>query len=72
MASIYSRRSFVSRLGLFCCALPLTAREQQVHPSRVRRIGFLIGAGFPTLITAFEAVMKPNSPTPRRLPNRSA
>ena len=52
MASIYSRRSFVSRLGLFCSVLPLTARGQQVQP-RVKRIGFLIGA-FPTLITAFE------------------
>lgn len=53
MASIYSRRSFVSRLGLFCCALPLRARGHQVQPSRVRRIGFLIGAA-PSLITAFE------------------
>lgn len=52
MASIYSRRSFVCRLGLFCSALPLTARGQQVQP-RVKRIGFLSGA-FPTLITAFE------------------
>ena len=24
-ATSYSRRSFVSRLGLFCCALPVTA-----------------------------------------------
>lgn len=53
MASVYSRRSFVSRVGLFCCALPLTARGQQVQPSRVRRIGFLSGA-VPSLITAFE------------------
>ena len=28
----YSRRSFVSRLGLFCCALPVTAFAQQVRP----------------------------------------
>jgi putative tryptophan/tyrosine transport system substrate-binding protein len=54
MSSIYSRRSFVTRLGLFCCALPLTASGQQVRPPRVRRIGFLIGTGFPTLIAAFE------------------
>lgn len=49
----YSRRSFVSGLGLFCCALPLTAVAQQVRPKRVRRIGFLIGQA-PTLIKAFE------------------
>jgi putative tryptophan/tyrosine transport system substrate-binding protein len=52
MASIYSRRSFVSRLGLFCCTLPLAARGQ-VRQSRVKRIGFLIGEA-PTLIKAFE------------------
>lgn len=57
MASIYSRRSFVSRLGLFCCTLPLTARAQQVRPGRFRRIGFLSGA-VPTLITAFEEEMR--------------
>ena len=50
MSRNYSRRSFVSRLGMFCCALPLTARGQQ---ERVRRIGFLSGA-VPTLIKAFE------------------
>jgi putative tryptophan/tyrosine transport system substrate-binding protein len=49
----YSRRSFVSRLGLFCCALPVTAIAQRVRPPRVRRIGFLSGA-VPTLIKAFE------------------
>ena len=49
----YSRRSFVSHLGLFCCALPVTASAQQVRPQRVRRIGFLSGA-VPTLIKAFE------------------
>jgi putative ABC transport system substrate-binding protein len=52
-STIYSRRSFVSRLGLFCCALPLTTVAQQVRPNRVRRIGFLSGA-VPTLIKAFE------------------
>ena len=57
MASIYNRRSFVSRLGLFCCALPLTARGQQVRPGRVRRIGFLSGA-MPTLIKSFEEEMR--------------
>ena len=57
MASIYSRRSFVSRLGLFCSTLPLTARGQQVPPLRVRRIGFLIGQ-FPSLIAAFETELR--------------
>lgn len=51
--TIYSRRSFVSRLGLFCCALPVTAFAQQVRQHRVRRIGFLSGA-VPSLIKAFE------------------
>jgi len=55
--SVCTRRSFVSRLGLFCCALPLTARGQQGQPRRVRRIGFLIGA-VPTLITAFEEELR--------------
>lgn len=49
-ATRYSRRSFATRLGLFCCALPVTAIAQQ---ERVRRIGFLSGA-VPTLIKAFE------------------
>src|SRR5215211_3599785 len=57
MTSVYSRRSFVSRFGLFCCALPLTARTQQVRPRRVGRIGFLSGA-VPTLITAFEEELR--------------
>ena len=53
MASISSRRSFISRLWLFVCALPLTAYAQHVEPRRVRRVGFLIG-DVPTLIKAFE------------------
>lgn len=53
MTITYSRRSFVGRLGLLCCALPLRAVAQRVHPDRVRRIGFLSGA-VPTLIKAFE------------------
>lgn len=51
-AASYSRRSFVSRLGMFCCALPVMAIAQ-VRPNRVRRIGFLSGA-VPTLFKAFE------------------
>jgi len=57
VARIYSRRSFVSRLGLFCCALPLTAGGRQLQPSRVRRIGFLSGA-VPTLIKALEEELR--------------
>ena len=57
MASIYSRRSFVSHLGLFCCALPLTSRPRQVHQRHLKRIGFLSGA-VPTLINAFEIELR--------------
>lgn len=53
MASVYSRRWFVSRLGLLGCALLVTMGAQQVRPRRIRRIGFLIGTA-PTLIAAFE------------------
>jgi len=62
VTTVYSRRSFVSRFGLFCCTLPLTVFTQ-VRPSRVKRIGFLSGA-VPTLITSFEEEM-------RRLGHRS-
>ena len=57
MASVYSRRSFVWSLGLFCGALPLMARAQQVRATRSRRIGFLSGA-VPTLIKAFEEELR--------------
>jgi len=57
MASIYTRRSFVRSLGLFGCALPLTAFAQGARPLRVRRIGFLSGA-VPTLIKAFDEEMR--------------
>ena len=57
MASIYSRRSFVRSLGLFGCALPLTAFAQRGRPGRVRRIGFLSGA-VPTLIKSFGEEMR--------------
>ena len=53
MQSVYSRRWFVGRLGLFGCALPWTIRAQHTQPRRVRRIGFLSGA-VPTLIKAFD------------------
>ncbi|HKO61499.1 MAG TPA: ABC transporter substrate-binding protein [Pyrinomonadaceae bacterium] len=57
MASVYSRRWFVSRLGLIGCALPLTAYAQPVKSRRVQRIGFLIGP-FPTLIKAFDEELR--------------
>lgn len=57
MTSIYSRRSFVKSLGLFCGALPLMARAQQGRAPRVKRIGFLSGA-VPTLIKAFEEELR--------------
>ena len=57
MACVYSRRWFVSRLGPFGCALPLTGYAQLVGSRRVRRIGFLIGPA-PTLITAFEEELR--------------
>jgi putative tryptophan/tyrosine transport system substrate-binding protein len=57
MAIVYSRRWFVGSLGLFCGALPLIARAQQVSAPRVRRIGFLSGA-VPSLITAFEEELR--------------
>src|SRR5829696_1051668 len=57
MACVYSRRWFVTRLGLFGCALPLTTYAQLVESRRVRRIGFLIGPA-PTLITAFEEELR--------------
>ena len=56
MASVYTRRSFVRSLGLFGCALPLTAFEQGARPPRVRRIGLLSGA-VPSLIRAFDGEM---------------
>ncbi|HEY3136382.1 MAG TPA: ABC transporter substrate-binding protein [Blastocatellia bacterium] len=53
MASVYSRRWFVSRLGLLGCALPLTTSTQLHRARRVGHIGFL-GGGSPTLVEAFE------------------
>src|SRR3989440_8748642 len=57
MATSYSRRWFVSRLGLLGCALPLTASAQRPRPHRVGRIGFL-GGGSPTLVQAFKQEMR--------------
>ena len=57
MASVYSRRSFISRVALLGCALPLTGYADRFQSRRVRRIGFLIGAA-PTLIAAFEEELR--------------
>jgi ABC-type uncharacterized transport system substrate-binding protein len=56
VAKTYSRRSFVGTLGIFCGALQLNVRAQQVPARGVRRIGFLSGA-VPSLITSFEEEM---------------
>jgi putative tryptophan/tyrosine transport system substrate-binding protein len=57
VTSDYSRRWFVSRLGLLGCALPLTAFAQRVRPRRLGRIGFL-GGSASTLVKAFEEEMR--------------
>ncbi|MFN2579301.1 MAG: ABC transporter substrate-binding protein [Pyrinomonadaceae bacterium] len=57
MATVYSRRSFISRLGLLGCALPLTGYAHRFQSRRVRRIGFLSGA-VPTLIKAFDEELR--------------
>src|SRR2546421_12888959 len=57
MPSSYSRRWFVSRVGLLSCALPLTAFAQSHGARRVGHIGFL-GGGSPTLVEAFEQEMR--------------
>src|SRR2546421_4509605 len=57
MASSYSRRWFVSRVGLLGCTLPLTAFAQSNRASRIGHIGFL-GGGSPTLVEAFEQEMR--------------
>ena len=57
MANVYSRRSFISRVGLLGCGLPLAGYANRFQSRRVRRIGFLIGAA-PTLIAAFEEELR--------------
>jgi putative tryptophan/tyrosine transport system substrate-binding protein len=57
MASVYSRRSFISRVALLGCALPLTGYSHRFQSRRVSRIGFLIGTA-PTLIAAFEEELR--------------
>ena len=57
MANVYSRRSFISRVGLLGRALPLAGYANRFQSRRIRRIGFLIGAA-PTLIEAFEEELR--------------
>jgi len=61
MARDYSRRWFVSRLGLlrwaFPCALPLTALARPVRPRRIGLIAFL-SPGLSPLVAAFEDEMR--------------
>ncbi len=58
MTNRYTRRSFIGRLGLLGCALPLSVfAETRQRPSQLRRIGFLSGA-VPTLIAAFEEELR--------------
>ena len=52
-ATSYSRRSFVGRLGLFCCALPVTSLAQRSGHIKYGASAFSSGA-VPTLIKAFE------------------
>ena len=57
MANSCSRRSFISRLALFGCALPLMAFARRNQTRRTGRIGLLSGA-VPTLIKAFDDEMR--------------
>ena len=55
MATPLNRRAFVRDLILLGCAFPTTVScAHMARPPRVRRIGFLIGAGYPPLVTAFK------------------
>jgi putative ABC transport system substrate-binding protein len=55
MDSRYSRRAFVRDLISLLCAVPfVTACAHQVRRARVRRIGFIVGAGYEPLVTAFK------------------
>lgn len=55
MVTIFSRREFAKRMSGALLALSLPVRASaQTAPVRVPRIGFLIGAGFPTMLAAFK------------------
>jgi putative ABC transport system substrate-binding protein len=54
MDSPLSRRVFIRGLILLGCTLSLTVScAHQARPPRVRRIGFLIGAGYSPMVAAF-------------------
>jgi ABC-type uncharacterized transport system substrate-binding protein len=59
MDSPLSRRELVRGLILLGCTLPLAVScAHQVRPAQVRRIGFLIGAGYPPLEAAFKGELR--------------
>lgn len=55
MGNLRNRRSFVVGLAAAGCAFPgLASCANNVSTPRVRRIGFLIGVGYPQLVAAFK------------------
>ena len=59
MRSLSSRRSFVRTLSLLGCGLPFLAScMHNVRRQRIRRIGFLIGVGYPQLVTALNEELR--------------
>ncbi|MDP9089242.1 MAG: ABC transporter substrate-binding protein [Pseudomonadota bacterium] len=59
MASLSSRRSFVQTLSLLGCGLPLiTSCVHEIRQQRAHRIGFVIGADYPQLVTAFKGELR--------------
>src|SRR5438034_7611811 len=57
MDSRCTRRSFVVRLGVVGCALPLGTFARQAEPRRIKRIGLLAGDN-PLLVAAFETELR--------------
>ena len=56
MQKSFSRRSFVGALAVFGGALPLRpSLALQTAPARPKRIGFLLGDGYPELAAAFRS-----------------
>ena len=59
MESRYSRRTFGRDLIALLCAVPFVAASaRQVRRARVRRIGFIVGAGNESLVTAFNSELQ--------------
>jgi len=51
----YTRRAFIRDLILLLSAIPFMAScTHHIRPARVRRIGFIVGTGYPFLVTAFK------------------